>query len=117
RHDPDQRAASQKHTSLMYYIGSLKLGTKMNRRVLLFDGMCKGVAFLWAFMLLSSTPVLALSNVNDLRNKLLEIPQASPAAASPYVVDGLALGDQVRFGSKPYQRYQCSPSEEFSGFL
>jgi len=54
----------------------------MNRRVLLFDGMCKGVAFLWAFMLLSSTPVLALLNVNDLRNKLLEIPQASPAAAS-----------------------------------
>jgi hypothetical protein len=89
----------------------------MNRRVLLFDGMCKGVAFLWAFMLLSSTPVLALLNVNDLRNKLLEIPQASPAAASRYAADGLALGDQVKFGSKPYQRYQCSPSDGFPGFL
>jgi hypothetical protein len=89
----------------------------MNRRVLLFDGMCKGVAFLWAFMLLSSTPVLALLNVNDLRNKLLEIPQASPAAASRYAADGLAFGDQVKFGSKPYQRYQCSPSDGFPGFL
>jgi hypothetical protein len=76
--------------------------------------MCKCVAFLWAFVLLSSTPVLALLNVNDLRNKL---PQASLVAASHYTVDGLALGDQVRFDSKPYQRYQCSPSEEFPGFL
>src|SRR6516165_8576202 len=87
------------------------------RRELLFDGMCKCVAFLLAFVLLSSTPVLALLNVNDLRNKLLEIPQTIPAAASSYVVDGLALGDQVKFGSKPYQRYQCSPSDEFPGFL
>ena len=101
----------------MCYIRGLKLGTKMNRRELQFDGMCKCVPFLWTFVLLSSTPVLALLNVNDLRNKFLEIPQASPAAASPYVVDGLALGDQVRFGSKPYQRYQCSPSDQFSGFL
>jgi hypothetical protein len=76
--------------------------------------MCKCVAFLWAFVLLSSTPVLALLNVNDLRNKL---PQASLVAASRYAVDGLALGDQVKFESKPYQRYQCSPSEEFPGFL
>jgi len=89
----------------------------MNRRELQFDGMCKCVAFLWAFVLLSSTPVLALLSVNDLRNKLLEIPQASLAAASRYAVDGLDLGDQVKFGSKPYQRYQCSPSDEFPGFL
>ena len=116
-HDPDQRAASQKHTSLMCYSTGFKLGAKMNRRELQFDGMCKCVAFLWAFVHLSSTPVLALLNVNDLRNKLLEIPQASPAAASRYAVDGLALGDQVKFGSKPYQRYQCSPSDEFPGFL
>jgi hypothetical protein len=79
--------------------------------------MCKCVAFLWAFVLLSSTPVLALSNVDGLRSKALEIPQAIPVAASRYTVDGLALGDQARFGTKPYQRYQCSPSEEFSGFL
>jgi hypothetical protein len=90
---------------------------KMNRRELQFDGMCKCVAFLWAFVLLSGTPVLALLNVNDLRNRLLEIPQTIPAAASPYVVDGLALGDQVKFGTKPYQRYQCNPSDEFPGFL
>jgi len=89
----------------------------MNRRELLFDGMCKCVAFLLAFVLLSSTPVLALLNVNDLRNKFLEILQTTPAATSPYVVDGLALGDQVKFGTKPYQRYQCSPSDEFSGFV
>src|SRR5271167_4249776 len=89
----------------------------MNRRELPFDGMSKCVVFFWAFVLLSSTPVLALLNVNDLRNMLLEIPQASPAAASPYVVDGLALGGQVESGGKPYQRYQCSPSDEFSGFL
>jgi hypothetical protein len=89
----------------------------MNRRELQFDGMCRCVAFLSAFVLLSSTPVLALLNVNDLRNKLLEIPQTIPAAASPYVVDGLALGDQVEFGTKPYQRYQCTPSDDFPGFL
>ena len=89
----------------------------MNRRELRFDGMCKCFAFLWAVVLLSSTPVIALVNVNDLRNKLLEIPQTIPAAASPYVVDGLAIGDQVKFGSKLNQRYQCSPSDEFPGFL
>ena len=116
RPDPDQRAASQKHTSLMCYSTGLKLGAKMNRRELQFDGICKCVAFLWAFALLSSTPVLAL-NANDLRNKLVEISQASLVAASPYVVDGLALGDQVKFGNQAYQRYQCSPSDEFSGFI
>ncbi len=101
----------------MCYSAGLKLGAKMNRRELLFEGMSKCVVFFWAFVLLSSTPVLALLNVNDLRNKLLEIPQASPAAASSYGVDGLALGGQVESGSKPYQRYQCSPSDEFPGFL
>jgi len=79
--------------------------------------MGKCVAFLWAFVLLSSTPGFALLRVNDLRNKLLEIPQVSPIAASRYAVDGLALGDQVRSGSTPYQRYRCGPSEEFPGFL
>jgi hypothetical protein len=74
----------------------------MNHCELQSGGLCKCVALLWAFVLLSSTPVLALLNVNDLRNKLLEIPQTIPAAASSYVVDGLALGDQVKFGSKPY---------------
>ncbi len=68
-------------------------------------------------MLLSSTPVLALLNVDDLRNKFLEIPLTSPLAASRYVVDGLALGGHVESKTKSYQRYQCSPSDEFPGFL
>jgi hypothetical protein len=34
----------------------------------------------------------------------------------PYVVDGLALGGQVRFESEAYKQYQCSPSEKFPGF-
>jgi hypothetical protein len=89
----------------------------MNWRELRFEGMCKCFAFLWAFVLLSSSPALALLNINDLRNNLLEIPQTTPAAASPYSVDGLAIGDQVKFGSRPYQRYQCSPSDEFPGFV
>jgi hypothetical protein len=38
-------------------------------------------------------------------------------AASPYVVDGLALGAQVKPGSQPYQQYQCSPSDQFTGFI
>jgi serine protease Do len=35
---------------------------------------------------------------------------------SPYVVDGLALGDHVRFESEAYRQYQCAPSEKFPGF-
>jgi hypothetical protein len=61
-------------------------------------------------------PILALSP-NDPRNKLAEIPQPSFVAASPYRVDGLALGNQVRFGQQAYQRYQCGPSDEFPGFI
>lgn len=89
----------------------------MNRRALQFDRMCRCAAVLSALVLLSNTPVLALLNGNDLRNKFPPIPQTTAAAASPYVVDGLALGDQVNFGTKPYQRYQCEPSDEFPGFL
>jgi len=78
--------------------------------------MWKRPALPFVFMLFLGTPVLAL-NVNDLRNELVEIPKASPAAASPYVVDGLALGDKVKSGSQPYERYQCSPSDQFPGFI
>jgi hypothetical protein len=35
-------------------------------------------------------------------------------ATSPYAVDGVALGE--RLGSAAYSTYQCSPSEQFSGF-
>jgi hypothetical protein len=70
----------------------------------------------FVFMLFLGAPVLAL-NANGLRNKLVEIPKASPAAALRYAVDGLALGAQVKSGSERYQRYQCSPSDQFSGFI
>jgi hypothetical protein len=78
--------------------------------------MWKCPALLFAFMLFLGTPVLAL-NANGLRNKLVEIPQTNPAAASRYSVDGLVLGGRVNSGNQPYQRYQCSPSDQFSGFI
>jgi len=34
---------------------------------------------------------------------------------SPYVVDGLALGAKVHFGSKTYKGYHCVPSETYPG--
>jgi hypothetical protein len=70
----------------------------------------------FVFMFFLGAPVLAL-NANDLRNKFVEIPEPSPVAESPYVVDGLALGAQVKPGSQPYQQYQCSPSDQFTGFI
>jgi len=35
---------------------------------------------------------------------------------SIYVVDGLALGGQVKFDSEAYQSYKCVPSEQFASF-
>jgi hypothetical protein len=40
-------------------------------------------------------------------------PLPDPAATSPYIVDGLALGARVDFESPAYRGYQCSPSELF----
>jgi hypothetical protein len=60
--------------------------------------------------------ILALGP-NDARNNLVEILQPSLVASSPYRVDGLPLGDQVRFGQQAFQRYQCGPSDEFPGFI
>src|SRR5947208_11171369 len=37
-------------------------------------------------------------------------------AASPYVLDGLALGAGVDSESPAYRGYQCSPSEQFPDF-
>jgi hypothetical protein len=70
----------------------------------------------FAFVLCWGAPVLAL-NGNELRNKYVEIPQPTPVATSPYVVDGLALGAQAKSGNQPYQRYQCNPSDTFPGFI
>jgi hypothetical protein len=78
--------------------------------------MWKYAALSFAFVLFWSAPVLAL-NGNGLRNKLVEIPQPTPVATSPYVVDGLALGAQTKSGNQPAQRYQCNPSDVFPGFI
>jgi hypothetical protein len=78
--------------------------------------MSKRLTLVCIFSLVLGTPVLAL-NPNDLRNKLVEIIQAKPVVASPYVVDGLALGGHVKSGNQAYQAYQCRPSDQFSGFI
>jgi len=78
--------------------------------------MSKRLTLICIFSLVLGTPVLAL-NPNDLRNKLVEIIQAKPVVASPYVVDGLALGGHVKSGNQAYQAYQCRPSDQFSGFI
>ena len=61
--------------------------------------MSKRLAFICGCLLFLGGPILALSP-NDPRNKLVEILQPSLVAASPYRVDGLALGNQVRFGQQ-----------------
>ena len=50
------------------------------------------------------------------RNQVAQIPQPAGIQSSPYVVDGLALGGQVRFESDAYKQYQCGPSDKFPGF-
>lgn len=40
-----------------------------------------------------------------------------PADRSPYVVDGLALGDPVAPKSAAYREYLCRPSEQFAPFI
>jgi hypothetical protein len=44
------------------------------------------------------------------------VAQAPADATSPYVVDGLALGESVHFGSAAYNAYQCRPSDQFPDF-
>jgi uncharacterized protein YecT (DUF1311 family) len=46
------------------------------------------------------------------------VSQPEPGARSPsiYVVDGLALGGQVRFESEAYKQYHCTQSDKFPGF-
>src|SRR5262249_7040861 len=46
----------------------------------------------------------------------LKCSSAGTSQQPPYVVDGLALGDHVRFESEAYRQYQCAPSEKFPGF-
>jgi hypothetical protein len=78
--------------------------------------MWKCAALPFALVLFWGAPVLAL-NGNGLCNKFVEIPQPTPVATSPYVVDGLALGAQTKSGNQPAQRYQCNPSDTFPGFI
>jgi hypothetical protein len=53
---------------------------------------------------------------SNCRGKLAQGSQAAAPQPSPYVVDGLALGGQVRFESNVYKQYHCAPSEKFQGF-
>jgi hypothetical protein len=78
--------------------------------------MWKRQALPFVFVLFWGVPALAL-NGNGLRNKFVEVPQATPVATSPYAVDGLALGAQAKSGNQPDQRYQCNPSDVFPGFI
>ena len=34
-----------------------------------------------------------------------------------HIVGGFALGGKVKFDSEPYRKYECSPSEQFEGFI
>src|SRR5437016_1844556 len=45
---------------------------------------------------------------------LFEIAATPSADSAQYVVEGLALGDRVRFDSSIYQSYTCQPSDEFA---
>ncbi len=53
---------------------------------------------------------------SDCRGQLAQGPEPDGAQSSPYVVDGLALGGQVRFESEAYKQYHCTPSDKFPGF-
>jgi len=71
--------------------------------------MPKGrVYFVLCLLLIPCRPTFA--------QNLQEAPQSAAFPGSPYVVDGLSLGDQVAVGSDAYRRYHCGPSDRFSGF-
>jgi hypothetical protein len=53
---------------------------------------------------------------SNCRGQIALGPHSATAQPSPYIVDGLALGGQVRFESEAYKEYQCTPSEKFPGF-
>lgn len=46
-------------------------------------------------------------------------PQPAPPGTPPmrYAVDGLSLGERLRFDSEAYQKYRCDPSQKFPGFV
>jgi hypothetical protein len=44
------------------------------------------------------------------------MPIQAPQEKSPYVVEGLALGERVAFDSQEYQQYACEASEQYPGF-
>ena len=47
----------------------------------------------------------------------LSPPSSASSPAIRYVVDGLALGDKVRFDSAEHSTYRCGPSEKFPDFI
>lgn len=56
----------------------------------------------------------------QLRGAAITVPEARTApalpAATPYSVDGLALGGRVAVDSPSYADYRCGPSEQYPGF-
>jgi uncharacterized protein YecT (DUF1311 family) len=62
-----------------------------------------------------SDPRLAQLRSNC-RSQVAEGPRPATGQPFPYVVDGLALGGQVRFESEAYKQYDCTPSDKFPGF-
>jgi TPR repeat protein len=63
----------------------------------------KLLALFFGLLILSSTSAFA-------------DPQPANRQISPYTVDGLALGAQLRFESEAYKQYTCLPSDKFPGF-
>jgi hypothetical protein len=54
---------------------------------------------------------------SNCRSQAAQTPPSIGIQSSPYVVDGLALGGQVRPDSDAYKQYQCGPSDKFPGFV
>jgi flagellar biosynthesis GTPase FlhF len=63
-----------------------------------------------------SHPALAYAQAQCGHQTTASIPEPAPQNTSPYVVDGLPLGNRVAFGSAVYQQYQCGLSEQFPDF-
>src|SRR5258705_9021300 len=59
-------------------------------------------------------PLCLLGSTSAALAQQLAPPAGAPA--SPYAVDGLALGSRVQLRSSAYREYQCGPSDQFDGF-
>lgn len=69
--------------------------------------MPRWFSWLAALCLLGSTTAALAQQVG---------PPTGAPAASPYAVDGVALGSRLQLRSSAYREYQCGPSDQFDGF-